>query len=123
MLLHVCCGIVVLMFRSIFNLSRGTNHSLVREYFIPLSTALSLYSIVHSLSKKDTVHPASHNLTTGSNDWCRSCGIMCASIEHLGSVGQSMLHSCIDVIVFPSGIIMFNGFFVVRMFLPLHLLQ
>ena len=65
-----------------FNLSSGNNHSFVRGHFIPLSTVIPLYSIVYSFSKKVTLHPASHNLTTDSNDWCFSCGIMCASVAH-----------------------------------------
>ena len=43
--------------------------------------------------------------------------MICASVAHLGRDGQSILHTCVEVIVFPSGMIIFNGLSVGLIFL------
>ena len=87
----------------------GTNHNIVRGRLKPRSTILLLYVIVHWSCSNFTVHPASHSLTTESNDCCFSYGMMCAVRAAAGKFGQFMSHSWVDTIVFPSGIIIFSA--------------
>ena len=117
-LLGTCWGLGILGWWYIFfRLLRGNNHSRVRVNLIPCSNILFLHFIIHWFLKKDTVHPTSHNFTTDRSNCCRSCGIMCAAVAALGNSGQYMSHVCVESIVLPSGIIIFNGLLVGLIFL------
>ena len=64
------------------------------------------------LCSKITLQTAAHSCTADKRDWLASCGIMWPLFASLGSEGQLVLHLCVDIMLFPSGITTVNLFLV-----------
>ena len=60
---------------------------------------------MHSVLVKRTSQPLSHSLTTESSDWSDNVGITWPVVAWCGSMGQSMVHWCVDVSIEPSGMV------------------
>ena len=68
-----------------------------------------LYSMSMLLLLTMAVHPASHSCPIDMSECVFSSGTTCVNVASGGSVGISKCPSCVDVMVFPSGIVMVIG--------------
>ena len=72
--------------------------------------------MVHSPLVKRTSQPLSHILTTESSDWSVRAGMTWPVAACFGSVGQLMVHWCVDTICESSGMVTQIWLVVVRMY-------
>ena len=88
----------------------GRCHSPVVSSRFPVRTTRSFGSeTVHVLAVYTILYPLSQNLRAAISDEWDNLGIMWASVMCAGSHGMSRLHVCVDVRIFPSGMVMCSG--------------
>ena len=101
------------------SICKGTSHKPVFGHFVPYITIFPLYITMQQSCSKITLHPALHNFTTESSDCCASFGTIWPEIAFWGMFGQLISHSCVEVILLPSGMTTLIGFCVGRTFVTL----
>ena len=80
-----------------------TIHSPVLVHFLPLMMTLPLCFTVTSIFVKVISHPASHSVTTESNEWDARPGTMYPIRAFCGKKGRLSWHLWVDLTLFPSG--------------------
>ena len=84
-------------------------HNVVSSDLSPVRTVSPLYDTSMLLLVTVAVHPASHNCPIEINECVLSSGTTCVNVAAGGSAGISRCPSCVDVMVFPSGIVIVIG--------------
>ncbi len=88
----------------------GRCHSPVVSSRFPVRTTRSFASeTVHDSAVYTILYPLSQNLRAAISDEWDNPGIMWASVTFAGSHGMSRLHVCVDVRIFPSGMVTCSG--------------
>ena len=87
----------------------GSVHRFVQASRAPCRTRCPLWYTLHSQSSKITLQPPSQNfLIDISVEWAKS-GTMCASVRLSGSHEMSKLHTCVETMISPFGIVIVTG--------------
>ena len=93
----------------------GSVHRSVAGSWNPVNITLLLYITSHFLFVKSTLHPCLHSTRMPISEAIVRCGTMCP-VRIAGNPGMMTSHSCVEVILRPSGRLILIGFVVMRLF-------